>query len=356
MRIRKRLNGWVKVSAEPVHGSRSLPRGVLVVTMLAGLVVFGTVGIHVIEGWSWFESFYCTLMSISTVGAQPENQLSKTGEEFNVLVLFLGLGVMGFAVTSFAAWMVEAQLGAQSGRRRMEKEISKLRGHFIVCGLGRVGRRIAMEIAQRGIPVIAIEKDASRAEWAASQKIPVIVGDASSEAILRRAQIEFARGLASAVTLDAQNVYITLTARGMAPHLPIVARASEEDAESKLMRAGATTVISPYSYAGQRIASVLTRPNVQHFIDLALSATTDEGLNLQIEEIKIAESSRLAGVNLQEAALRERFGLLVLALRHADGNVEFNPSPEREVAVGDFLIVMGDALRLKELETAAAAI
>lgn len=354
MRIRNVLNRKVKPSARQVHRDRPLPRGVLVATLLVGLMVCGTVGIHIIEGWPWFKSFYCTLMSISTVGAPPENQLSKTGQEFNVVVLFLGLGVMGFAITSFAAWMVEAQLGTESGRRRMDKEVSKLRGHFIVCGLGRVGRRISTEIAQQGIPLIAIEKDSARAEWAVSQKIPVIVGDASSEAILRRAQIEFARGLASAVTLDAQNVYITLTARGIAPHLPIVARASEEGAESKLLRAGATTVISPYSYAGQRIARVLTRPHVQHFIDLALSATTDEGLNLQIEEIKIVNSSKLAGVSLQNAALRDRFDLLVLALRHADGNVEFNPPPERKVTIGDFLIVMGDSQKLKELETVAA--
>ncbi len=152
MRIWNVRNRKVKPSARQVHRDRPLPRGVLVATLLVGVIVCGTIGIHVIEGWPWFQSFYCTLMSISTVGAQPENQLSKTGQEFNVVVLLLGLGVMGFAITSFAAWLVEAHLGTQSGRRRMDKEISKLRGHFIVCGLGRVGRRVSMEIVDRGFP------------------------------------------------------------------------------------------------------------------------------------------------------------------------------------------------------------
>jgi voltage-gated potassium channel len=352
--MRKVLIRKTSLTATQILGRRRLPRALRVAALVVGLIFFGTLGFHIIQGWPWFSSFYCTLMTISTVGAEPENQLSKAGREFNVVVLLLGLGVMGFAITSFATWVIQAELGTRYGRHRMEREISKLKGHFIVCGLGRVGRRVAMEIAQRRIPLVAIEKDSARAEWAVTQNIPVIIGDAASEAILKQARIEFARGLASAVTLDAQNVYITLTARGMVPHLAIVARASEDDAESKLLRAGATTVISPYAYAGQRIARMLTRPNVQRFVDLALSATTDEGLNLQIEEIKIAESSRLAGVSLQQAALRERFGLLVLALRRTDGTLEFNPLPDRTVTAGDFLIVMGDSKKLRELETVAA--
>lgn len=331
-------------------GSRRLPRAAIVAALVAGLLAFGTAGFHIIEGWPWFRSFYGTLMSISTVGANPENQLTKAGQEFNVVVLFLGLGVMGFAITSFATWVIEAQLGAQYGRRKMEKEISRLRDHFIVAGLGRVGRRVATEITARRLPLVAIEKDLARADWATYRGIPVIIGDAASEAVLKQARIEFARGLASAVTLDAQNVYITLTARGIAPQVPIVARASEEDAESKLLRAGANTVISPYAYAGQRIARVLTRPNVQRFIDLALSAATSEGLDLQIEEIKVSKSSKFANVTLREAALREGFGVLVLAIRHADGKLEFNPLPESRVASEDFLIVMGDSQQLKELE------
>jgi voltage-gated potassium channel len=293
-------------------------------------------------------------MSISTVGAQPENQLSRPGREFNVVVLLLGLGVMGFAISSFARWVVESELGMRFGRRRMEKEIGALKNHFIVCGLGRVGRRVCLEIAQRGIPLVVIEKDVIRAEWALKQNIPVLVGDAASEDVLRQAGIASAQGLASAVTSDAQNVYITLTARGVARDLPIIARASEEDAESKLMRAGATTVISPYTYAGQRIAGVLMRPNIQHFIDLALSNSAEDGLDLQIEEIKITDHSKLAGSTLRPGELSNRFGVLLLAIRHLNGGLEFNPDSDRNVAAGDCLLVMGDFQKLKALETFAA--
>lgn len=325
-------------------------RALLVVAMVAGLLVFGMIGFRLTEGWPWFECFYCTLMTVSTVGARPENQLSKAGREFNVVVLFLGLGVMGFAISSFARWVVESELGMRFGRRRMDKEIAELRDHFIVCGLGRVGRRVALEIMQRGVPLVAIEKDPVRAEWALKQNILVLIGDATSETVLRQAGIESARGLASAVISDAQNVYIALTARGIARDLPIIARASEEDAESKLMRAGATTVISPYAYAGQRIARMLMRPNVQSFIDLALSSYGEEDADLQIEEIKIEDHSKLAGSTLRPDELRRRFGVLLLAIRRSDGRLEFNPVSDHVVATGDSLIVMGESQKLREIE------
>jgi voltage-gated potassium channel len=351
----KRSNRQAAGTGQKTRGALRASRALLVIAMVAGLFACGTIGFRLTEGWPWFECFYCTLMSVSTVGAQPENQLSKTGREFNVVVLFLGLGIMGFAISSFARWVIESELGIRFGRRRMEKEIAALKDHFIVCGLGRVGRRVSVEIAERGVPLVAIEKDPARAEWASMQNIPVLVGDAASETVLRQAGIESARGLASAVTSDAQNVYITLTARGIARNLPIIARASEEDAESKLVRAGATTVISPYAYAGERIARMLMRPNLQRFIDLALSSPAGEGLDLQIEEIKVENRSKLAGSVLRPGELRGRFGVLLLAIRHSDGRLEFNPVSDRDVAAGDCLIVMGDSQKLKDLEAFAAA-
>jgi voltage-gated potassium channel len=313
----------------------------------------GTVGFHVIERWSWFKAFYGTLMTVSTIGAEPENQLSHAGRVFNVALIFLGLGVVGFAIGTLTHAVIQFELGEIFGRRRMEKEIARLRDHFIICGAGRVGRRVALEVAARGLPLVIVEQNPAKAQWAQENRFPVIVGDATSEAILRQARIEFARGLASAVTSDAQNVYIVLTARGMAPRLPIVARASEEAAESKLLKAGASTVISPYHYAGQRMARVLTRPNVQQFIDLALSSLSDGDLDLQIEEMRVSERSELAGSNLAQAEVHHRLGVIVLAIRHADGHLDFNPRPDQAIAPGDFLIAMGDSQKLKELELLA---
>jgi voltage-gated potassium channel len=333
--------------------SWALRRPIFVLLLIVFLIGGGTVGFHLIEDWPWFQSLYATLMTVSTIGAEPENQLSSSGRIFNVALIFLGVGVLGFTMATLTQAVIESELGSIFGRRRMEKEIANLKDHIIVCGVGRVGRRVATEIAARRIPLLIIEQDPGKARWAQDQNFLCIVGDATSEAILRQARIEHARGLASAVTSDAQNVYIVLTARGMAPALPIVARASEEAAESKLLRAGATTVLMPYSYAGQRMARMLTRPNVQRFLDVALSSLSDDELDLQIEEVRVAEKSQLAGANVGDADLRRSLGVIVLAIRRKDGDIDFNPGPDHSIAPGDFLIVVGDSRKLKELEVLA---
>ena len=323
----------------------------LIVALLIALISIGTAGFHFVQGWGWFKSLYTTLMTVSTIGAGPENELSGRGEFFNVILILLGIATVAFAIGTLTKAMIEFELGSFFGRRRMEKELSSLKNHFIVCGVGRVGRRVASEVAARKYPLVIIERDSDRAAWAQERGFPVIVGDAASEAVLRRAHIDTARALASAVTSDAQNVYIVLTARGIAPHVPIVARASEEDAESKLLRAGATTVVSPYSYAGQRMARTLTSPYVQRFIDMALSSLSET--NLEIEEVQVGNTSRLAGKNLEGTNIRERFGLIVLAIRHQDGQLDFNPDPTQEITAGDYLIVMGNSKNLRQLESQA---
>jgi voltage-gated potassium channel len=352
------------VSASPLDRT-SIPnrprRGVLwlfgrattALALVAALVGLGTVGFHVLEGWPWFRSLYGTLMTVSTIGAEPENQLSYPGQVFNVLLIVMGVGTVGFIMAMIAQGVIEFELGTFFGRRRMEKELARIKDHIIICGAGRVGRRMAAEVTGRNIPVLIIDNNAGKAEWAVEQGLPVIFGDATSEAVLKQARIEFARGLASAVTSDAQNVYIVLTARGIAPNLPIVTRASEEDAESKMLKAGANTVISPYTYAGVRMARTLTRPTVQRFIDVALSSLNDGDLDLQIEEIRVAEGSKLAGSTLAQSDIRHRLGIIVLAIRSESHKLDFNPKADRQIAVGDFLIAMGDTQKLKYLETLA---
>jgi voltage-gated potassium channel len=328
-------------------------RALIIFGLASLLAVIGTVGFHVIEGWSWFQSFYCTLMTVSTIGADPENRLSHQGQLFNIGVVILGVGVVGFAIGTFTQAMIEFELGSFFGRRRMAKELSQLQNHFIICGAGRMGRRVAMEMNARELPFVIVEVDRTVAEWARDAGFLLIEGDATSEQVLEQAQIRRAAGLASAVTSDAQNVYIVLTARGMAPNLPIVARASEETAESKLLKAGANRVISPYHYAGQRMARILTRPNVESFIDLAMSSLAEGDLNLQIGEVRVANGSRLVGFTLAEADVRHRLAVKVLAIRHDDGRVEFTPGGSGKISAGDFLIVMGDTQKLKALESLA---
>jgi voltage-gated potassium channel len=328
-------------------------RATTALALVLGLVSLGTVGFHVLEGWSWFRSFYGTLMTITTIGAEPENQLSYPGQVFNILMMIMGFGVVGFIMAMIAQGVIEFELGTFFGRRRMEKEIARIQDHIIICGAGRVGRRLAVEVAARNIPVLIIEQDTAKAQWAIEQGFPVIIGDATSEVVLSQARLGHARGLASAVTSDAQNVYIVLTARGMAPKLPIVTRASDEHAESKMVKAGANSVISPYAYAGLRMARTLTRPNVQSFIDVALSSLNDGNLDLQIEEVRVADRSKLAGSTLAESDLRHRLGVIILAIRNETQGLDFNPKPDRKIAPGEFLIAMGDSQKLKTLESLA---
>lgn len=348
-------NAGAPMPPRPHSSQRLFSRATTLVIILLLLIGLGTTGFHVIEGWSWFKSLYATLMTIATIGADPLNQLSPQGQMFNAILIVLGVAVVGFAIGSLTQAMVEFQLGSFFGRRRMEKEISRLQDHFIVCGAGRVGRRIALEIAGRGLPVAIVEKEAPRAAWAQEHNIPVIIGDASSEAVLRDAHISQAKGLASAVTSDAQNVYIVLTARGLKPDLYIIARASEEDAESKLMRAGASAVISPYHYAGESMARMMTRPNVQSFLDLALAGAGKGGLGLQIEEIRVAGGSKLAGSSVAQAGISRSQRVVILAVRRQQGGLEFNPGSGQAIAAGDFLIAMGDPREMRELEALAGA-
>lgn len=353
-RLRRGASLLPPLDSAPVGSGRPiLRRPLTVLALILVLLAVGTVGFHLIEDWPWFKSLYATLMTVSTIGAEPENQLSHHGRIFNVVLIFLGVGTVGFAVATLTHAVIESELGSFFGRRRMEKEIAKLKDHIIICGVGRVGRRVALEITGRNIPVVIIEQEPAKAKWAQERNLPVIIGDATNELVLEQARIAYARGLAAAVTSDAQNVYIVLTAHGMAPNLPIVARASEEAAESKLIKAGATAVLSPYNYAGQRMARMLTRPNVQRFLDLALSSLSDGDLDLQIEEVRVAEKSQLIGSTLSDADLRQRLGIIVLAIRRVDGHLDFNPGPNQSVSPGDCLIAMGDSLKLKELETLA---
>jgi voltage-gated potassium channel len=318
------------------------------------LIAAGTVGFHLIQGWEWFQAFYGTLMTISTIGAEPENQLSRAGRIFNAFLILAGLGVVGFAIGSFTHAVIESELGSFFGRRKMKGEIAKLKDHFIICGVGRVGRRIALELSARKLPFVVIEKDPLRAAWAQDRGFLTVVGDATSEAVLSGVHIESAKGLASVVGSDAQNVYIVLTARGMAPNLPIVTRASEETAESKLVRAGATSVISPYAYTGQRLARLLARPKVHRFIEQTFAALIDESLDLQIEEVTVNSGSALVGTKLAEIESRFQLGVTVLAVRWKGGELKFHPKSDQIISTGDVLIALGTSAELVGLERLAA--
>jgi len=323
--------------------------GCLVLLLL--VVVGGSVGFHFIEGWGWFDAFYMTLTTMTTIGAGEPHPLSHAGRVFHSFVIVLSVFSLGFTVATLSQGLLQFEFGKAFGRRRMERELAKLSGHYIICGVGRVGRTVARELRARGQRIVFIEKNPERAEWAASEDMPVILGSASSEEVLKRAHIDTAKGLVAAVGSDAENLYIILTARGFRSDLKIIARASEEEAIPKMLRAGASHVLSPYHFVGNRIAQLLIRPNVLDFIDTAFG--TDR-LDVEIGEVRIAANSPLAGKTLGDSAIRERADVIVLGVKPAEGTLVFNPAPETVIRAGDTLIVIGSDARLKKLESFAA--
>jgi voltage-gated potassium channel len=325
----------------------------LAVISLSIVVAAGTIGFHVIERWSWFDGFYMTLTTMTTIGYGEIHPLSHVGRIFNSFLIVASVLAAGFTIGTLSQSLLEFEFGKAFGRRRMEREIAKLSGHYIVCGAGRVGRTVTRALKARGQNCVLIEKDPGRAHWAELEKIPVIVGNASSEENLAKARIDRAMGLVAAVSSDPENLYIVLTARGMRPDLKIIARASEEEATSKLMRAGASQVLSPYFFIGNRIAQLLLRPNVLDFIDTAIGT---ERLDIEIGEVRVSPGSELSGKSFADSAIREQAGVIVLAVKDAAGAMTFNPAPTAQIRPGDCLIVIGGDAQLRKLEALAGAV
>jgi len=316
---------------------------------LAFMVGVGTIGFHYIEGWPWFDGFYMVITTLTTIGYQEVHPLSHAGRVFNVIIILGGVSLVFLAIGSLTQALLEFELQNFFGRRRMERDIGRLTGHYIICGAGRVGRSAARELARRPAQFLIIENNEPKAQKFSSENWLMLIGDATQEQTLRDAQIDRARGLVAATTTDATNLYIVLTARSLNPGLRIIARASEEMAEKHLRSAGADSVVSPYIFAGQRIAHSLLRPHVVSFLD---TATTHLGMDLEIGEVPITARSPFAGTTIENSRIRQDRGVIILAIKREAG-MRFNPAPDDVIVAGDFLIAMGEPQQLRELEQTA---
>ena len=320
-----------------------------IVVALIVLTIIGTAGFHYIEGWSWFDGFYMVVTTFTTIGYQELHPLSHAGRVFNVVLILAGVSLVFLGIGSLTQALLEFSLRSFFGRRRMEREIDRLKDHYIICGAGRVGRSAARELARKPVPFVIVEANEAKAAKFSNDWL-TLVGDATQEQTLRQVHIERARGLVAATTTDATNLYIILTARSLNPQLRIIARASEEDAEKHLLKAGADSVVSPYHFAGQRIAQSFLRPHVVSFLD---TATTHLGMDLEIGEILVGPTSEFAGKTVGSSRLRQERGVIILAIKRGQG-MRFNPSPEDVIESGDCLIAMGQPAQLRQLEQAAA--
>ncbi|HKF23141.1 MAG TPA: potassium channel protein [Candidatus Angelobacter sp.] len=323
---------------------------ILVMALLV-LTLVGTAGFHFIEGWSWFDSFYMVVITLSTIGYQEVHQLSHAGRVFNTMLIITGVAMVFLMVGALTQALLEFELVKVFGKRRMEREVANLENHYIICGAGRVGNSVARDLARNASPFLIIESD----EKSAAELDPkwlVLMGDAASEKTLRDAGVDRAIGLVAATTTDATNIYIVLTARSLNPGLKIIARASEDRAEKHLKTAGADVVISPYAAAGHRIAQSFLRPNVLDFLDIATDRSGT--LEMIIEEIRVSEGSSLAQTTVGASGIHHQFGIMILAIRRKDGGTRFNPTAQEPIRAGDYLIAMGEPAQLATLENLAA--
>jgi voltage-gated potassium channel len=315
------------------------------------LTVVGTAGFHYIEHWSWFDAFYMVVITFSTIGYGEVHELSHAGRVFNIGLIMTGVALVLLMIGAMTQALLEFELGKVFGRRRMERDIANLKDHYIICGAGRVGSSVALELSRKPYPFVIIENN-EKSLTDLDPKWLSMVGDAASEKTLRQAGIERARGLVAATTTDATNIYIVLTAKSIRSSVKIIARASEERAEKHLKTAGADMVISPYVAAGHRIAQSFLRPNVVDFLDLA---TAHAGTpKLLIEEILVATQSRLAGTTIGQSGIHHEFGIMVLAIRGSGNETRINPRAHDLINAGDYLIAMGEPGQLIKLEAVAS--
>jgi voltage-gated potassium channel len=334
-------------------GGRHVGQGpLLVVVLLVTVIAGGTVGYVVIEGWSWWDAFYMTVITVTTVGYREVHDLSRAGQVLTVLVLFAGVGAALYTFTLLAAIVVEGGLPKRLQKRRLTHMLDNISDHFIVCGYGRIGSIVAHQFQMQSVPFVIVERDPARVQAATVAGFPAFEADASREEVLKRAGIDRARGLIAAVGTDAENVYAVLTARVMRPDLFIVGRAESEDSVQKLQRAGANRVVSPYQIGAMQMAQTAIRPAVVDFVELA---TSSENLELTMEEIMIAPGSALADQSILNANLRQRFGIIVVAIQRQDRHMDFNPEPDTAIRAGDKLVVLGRPHSLKRLEVEAGS-
>jgi voltage-gated potassium channel len=319
------------------------------ICVLVLLVSFGTFGYIVIEGWRFLDALYMTVITLSTVGFREVHNLSDLGKIFTMVLIFFGVSVIGYIVGSLAQIMFEGQFHRIIGRKKVEKSISALEGHYIICGFGRIGALICKEFAARPLSFVVVEKDAASVERMEldGHGYLFLRGDATVDDTLLKAGIKKAKGLISVVTSDTENVYITLTARGLNPDLFILARSGEEGSEVKLKRAGANKVVSPYLIGGSRMAQAILRPTVVDFIEIA---TGHEHLELQMEEILIPDHSVFIGESLASSGFRKETGVIIVGIKKECGKMGFNPESHTKLEARDILIVLGEPTAILKLD------
>lgn len=311
---------------------------------LATVTVLGTIG-YLLLGLSFVDAIYMVVITLSTAGYQEVGEFGTAERLFTMALLVTGVGAALYTFTVTLEALVEGTITQTFGRRRMERRIGRMQGHVIICGWGRVGTTVASQIKARDEEVVLIDLDAVRVQSADS---PHIVGDATEDGVLQAAGVDRARVLIAALATDADNLFITLSAKAINPSIFVIARARMPGAEDKLLRAGADRVVNPQELGAARMAAFAVQPNVAEFLDVVVQ---EEGLEFRLEELEVPPESPLAGQTLRDSHLRDRTGALILAIRVA-GEFTTNPDPSTALTAGSVLIAIGTKSQLASLKAA----
>ena len=308
--------------------------------LFATLVGIGTFGYKLIEGppWTLFDGLYMTIITLATVGYGEIHPLTSAGRAFTIILLLLGGGLGAYAIGSIAQFIIEGKLRELWGKRRMKDRINAMKHHYILCGAGNTGLSVVSELKRRGVSFVVVENDGKRVEELLEEDLPTIEGDATLDESLVEAGLERASGLVTTLPHDADNVFVTLTAKGVNPEIFGVSTASKLESVPTLKRAGANYVVSPNIIAGSRMASVILRPSVVDFLDATM---TGEDHALQMEEIHVRRGSYLDNKALKDADIRRRSGAIIVSVRKNSRSI-INPEPTCVFEADDILIVLGD--------------
>ena len=325
----------------------------LALLSLVALVALGTLGYAVIEGWSVLDALYMTVITLATVGYREVHALSSAGKVFTIVLICFGVSMVFWAVASLFEIIVGEQLWHTLMRRKMENEITKLRDHYIICGFGRMGQEIARVFRRSNVPHAVIEINPEQVPKLVEQRIPFIEGNASDDKVLLAAGIKRAKGLVTVAPRDEDNVFVTLTARGLNPDLFIVARSIQEENEGKLRTAGANRVMSPYVSGGRRMAFAVLRPHVLEFLDATIHA---DDVEFELEDVEVTAESPFAGKPISQSRIRESCGATILAIRAADASLNYNPCSDTVLREGDVLILVGTSEELAAVESLAKGV
>ncbi len=331
-----------------MHDVPDLPRRIgIAATLLAMVILFGTLGYVEIEGWGWFDSLYMTVTTFTTIGGGEAAPLSAGGKVWTMIVVTIGFGVLTYTLLALMSYVLEGHLGIAVETRRMQRQVARMNNHFVLCGYGRVGSQIARDFESEGISFVVIDVNEDSLERAAADGHPVVNGSASDVTVLAAAAIDRARGLITAIDNDAENIYVTLSARVLRPDIFIVARANRADSEPKLRLAGANRIISPYTIGGRRMASLAMRPTAVEFVDTIMSAANAE---LVLEDLTVPQTWAGRTIAMLAGASEE---VTFLALKRGE-TMTFRPAGATALLTGDELVAAGPSAAIRTLEVRLA--